>query len=59
MRNLAEEHEGKEDDINDTNESKISKGITEEDFIISMLAKNILLKVTQTVISPLTPTNKT
>ena len=58
MRNLSEEHENEEDEefsennseIKDSNKSKISKGITEEDVIISMLAKKISLKVIKAVI---------
>ena len=53
MRNLDEEHENKEDEeysetnpkINDSIKSKISKCITEEYFIISLLAKEFSLKV--------------
>ena len=55
VSNPAEEYENEEDDefkedtseINDTNESKISKGKTEEDVIRSMFAKKISLKVTK------------
>ena len=36
--------------MNDSIKSKISKGITEEDFIISLLAKHSLLKVIIAVI---------
>ena len=58
MRNLEEEHENKEDEeysettteINDSIQSKISKGIIEEDVIISLLAKYLLLKVIKAVI---------
>ena len=58
MGNLAQEHGNEEDEefkediygINDTNESKISKGKTEESLISSLSAKNFLLKVTQAVI---------
>ena len=58
MRNLAKERENEEDEefkydtpeINDTNESKISKVKTEEALIISLLAKTFSLKVTQAVI---------
>ena len=58
MRNLAEEYVNEEDEefkddtseINDTNKSKISKGKTEEYVIRSLLAKTILLKLTQAVI---------
>ena len=49
MSNLAKEHENEEyeefiedtSEINYTNESKISTGITEEYIISSLLAKNI------------------
>ena len=58
MRNLTREHENEEDEefkedtpeINDTNESKISKGKTGESLIRSKLSKNMSLKVTQAVI---------
>ena len=58
MINLAEEHDNKRDEelkentseINDTNESKISKYTTEEDAISSLLAKTFSLKVTQALI---------
>ena len=58
VRNLAEEHENEEDEefkeyaseINDTNESKINKGKTEEAVTISLLAKHFSLKVTQAFI---------
>ena len=57
MRNIAKQHENEEDEyfkkdtseINDTNESKISKDKTEEAFISSILAKYFSLKVTQVV----------
>ena len=57
-RNLAEEHEHEEDEefsennseIKDSNKSKISKGITEEDVIISLLSKIFSIKVIQAVI---------
>ena len=57
-RNLDEEHENEEDEefsentseINDSIKLKISKGITEEDVIISLLDKKILLKVIKAVI---------
>ena len=52
MRNLSRENENEEDakfkedtsEINDTNESKLSKNKTEEALIISVLAKNVFLK---------------
>ena len=55
VRNLAKEHvyeeneEFKEDtsEINNTNESKIIKGKTEESLISSLLAKTFSLKLTQ------------
>ena len=58
VRNLAKEHENEEDkefkedtsEINDTNESKLSKDKTKEAIIISLLAKYFLLKVIQAVI---------
>ena len=58
VRNLGKEHENEEDEeysettpkINDSIKSKISKGITEEDFIISMLAKHLSLKLIIAVI---------
>ena len=58
MRNLAREHENEENEefkddtseINDTNESKLSKDKTKEALISSMLAKKISLKVIQAVI---------
>ena len=58
MRNLGEEYENGEDEefsentpeINDGIKSKISKIITEEDVIISLLAKNFSLKVIKAVI---------
>ena len=58
MRNLAKEHENEEDEeikedtseINDTNESKISKSKTEEAVIIILLAKTFSLELTQAVI---------
>ena len=58
MSNLGEEHGYEEDDefsentpeINDSIKSKISKSITEEDVVIFLLAKTILIKVIQTVI---------
>ena len=42
-----------------TNESKISKGKTEEALISSLIDKTFSLKVIQAVIFPLTTTNKT
>ena len=58
MKTLAKEHENEENEefkddtfeINDTNESKLSKDKTKEALISSMLAKKISLKVTQAVI---------
>ena len=55
MSNLGEEHGYEEDDefsentpeINDSIKSKISKAITEEDVIISLLAKHSLRKSNQ------------
>ena len=52
MRNLGEEHKNKEDEeysentpeTNDGIKSKISKDITEEYVIISLLAKHLSLK---------------
>ena len=57
-RNLGEEYENEEDEehsentpeINDSIKSKISKGIIEEDFMISLLSKNLSLKVIKAVI---------
>ena len=56
--NLAKEYENEEDEefkkyaseINDTNESKISKGKTEEYVVSSLLAKTFSLKLIQAVI---------
>ena len=56
--NLGKEHENEEDDevigntpeIKDSIKSKINKVITEEDVIISLLAKHFLLKVIEAVI---------
>ena len=58
MKTLAKEHENEEDgefkedtsEINDTKKSKLSKDKNKEALISSMLAKKILLKVTQVVI---------
>ena len=58
MQNLPKEHENQEDkefkedtsEINDTNESKLSKYKTEEALISSLLANIFSLKVTQAVI---------
>ena len=58
MRNLVKEHENEEDgefkednsEINDTNESKLSKNKTKKALISSLLAKNFSLKVIQAVI---------
>ena len=58
MRNLGKEHENEEDEefkednyeINDTNRSKLGKDKTKEALIRNLLAKVILLKVTQAVI---------
>ena len=55
---MGKEHENEDDEkfkvytskINDTNESKLSKDKTEESLIISMLAKNLCLRVIQAVI---------
>ena len=51
MKN-EEDEEFKKDtsEINNTNESKISKGKTEEYLISSLLSKNVSLKVTQAVL---------
>ena len=66
VRNLSKKHENEEDEyfkedtseINETNESKLSKDQIEEAVIRSLLAKQISNKVTQAVIFPLTPTSK-
>ena len=58
VRNLAEENENEDNkelkqdtsEINDTNESKISKGKTEEYVVSSLLAKTFSLKLIQAVI---------
>ena len=58
MRNLDKEPENEEDEeysettaeINDIIKSKIRKGISEDDVVISVLAKKILLKVIKAVI---------
>ena len=58
MRNPDKEHRNEEDEeysentpeINDSIKSKGSKGITEEDVIISLLAKTFSLKVIKAVI---------
>ena len=55
MRNLVEEHKNEEDEeysetnpeINDSIKSKISKGITEKNVIISLLAKTNIAKSNQ------------
>ena len=55
---MAEEHENEEDEefkednfeINDVNKSKISKVITEEDVISTLLAKSVSVYVIQSVI---------
>ena len=57
-RNLAKEHGNEEDEefkednyeINDTNESKLSKNKTEEALISSLIVKNVSLKLIQAVI---------
>ena len=58
VRNLAKEHENEEDEefkedtseINGTKESKLGKDKTEEALIISLLEKQIPLKLIQAVI---------
>ena len=58
VRNLSKEHENEvyeeysenNPEINDSIKSKVSKGITEEYFRISLLAKKFSLKVIKTVI---------
>ena len=58
MKNLGKYHENEDNeefiennsDINDSIKSKISKGITKEDVIISLVYKNFLLKLIKVVI---------